>query len=282
MKLPITLGSAMNGYTRLAPISRRTFLVGAGLLVAGCSLPNPGDLTRSLPALPTNLDEIEGLMQQFGLPDLSTLGDVPGLEALAGLETPPGALAFQGPLDVSLEPGQTIPATDMRLRSATGDAAEFEIAGMTAPRRLGDSLDFDGVWPGVANVQYNLRLRVYYVAANQVRAAGVQRVVIGDVQPQAASVELRGEPATFAYMVAANTGDLFPGMTLGYAGQDTRGAVLTGLPEGEYPYRKLGDSVVWKGRLRADIEVEYQLRMLYYQDNSARIGGIALISLPRQ
>ena len=87
---------------------------------------------------------------------------------------------------------------------------------------------------------------------------------------------------TFPVVAGADTGQNFAGMTYGYAGEDPRGAVLTGLPEGEYPYRKVGDSVVWSGRLRSDIAVEYQLRMLYYQEGSARIGGVARISLPTQ
>lgn len=272
----------MNDCMRLARISRRTFLIGTTLALAGCLSPLPEELARNLPGLPTNLNEVQELMQQFGLPDLSTLGDVPGLDALAGLETPPGAIAFQGPVDVQLEPGQSVLASDIRLRRAAGDVAEFEIAGLNAARRLGDSLDYDGAWPGAANIQYNMRLRVYYLAAGQVRAAGVHRVVIENARPQAADVALRAEPMTFPYIVSANAGQQFPGMTLGYAGQESRGAVLAGLPEGEYPYRKIGDSIVWTGRLRGDVEVEYQLRMLYYQEGSARIGGIALISLPRQ
>jgi hypothetical protein len=258
-------------------------LIGAGMvLVAGCSMPLPEELARTITTLPENFEQMQGLMEEFGLPDLGALGDVPGLEALAGLETPPGALAFQGPLQVAFEVGQPVPGTDIVLRRLGEDAAEFAIAGLSAPRRLGDSLDFDGAWPTLNDVQYHLRLRVYFLSANQVRAAGVQRLVIGGVRPQVARVQIGQDAMTFPFVVSAESGQTFPGTTFGYGGEEARGARLTGLPEGEYPYRKVGDSIVWAGLLRSDVTVEYQLRMLYYQAERAQIGGIARISLPKQ
>src|SRR5690606_29099291 len=135
------------------------------------------------------------------------------------------------------------------------DAAQFEIDGLRAPRRLGDSLDFDGAWPGVNGVTYHLRLRVYHLGTRQVRAAGVQRLVVENVQPQVAMVtpDAESHDLRFPHSVTAAAGSEFAGMTFGYSGQDDRGAVLSGLPEGEYPYRKIGDSVVWSGRLTPNI-----------------------------
>jgi hypothetical protein len=69
-------------------------------------------------------------------------------------------------------------------------------------------------------------------------------------------------------------------MTIGYVAQDDRGAALSGLAEGEYPYRKLGDSVDWTGRLTPNLQVEYHLRLLYYQEANATLGGVAIVSLP--
>jgi hypothetical protein len=203
---------------------------------------------------------------------------------LAGLQTPPGAIAFQGPLELALTAGQTIVGTDIRFVEAESgaDAAQFEIAGLVAPRRIGDSLDFDGGWPGINGVSYNLRLRLYQIGNGQVRAAGVQRLVIENIAPQEANVDVEsgGHILRFPHSVTAEPGESFAGMALGYAGQESRGATLTGLPDGEYPYRKLGDSVEWQGYLAPNIAVVYHLRLLYYQDANATVGGVAVVSLP--
>lgn len=284
----------MTVYMNWAHISRRLgrllnkCVVGLLLvtLVAGCSLPA---LPQSLPelpkvpewtGLPADLGEVQDLLSELGLPDLSSLGDVPGLDALPSLTVPAGAFVLQGPLEIGLSAGDRIPGTDIALVAPGADSARFRIAGMEATRRTADSLDFDGAWPGIDGVDYTLRLRVYRLTDRQVRAAGVQRLVIRNVQPQQAAVTLSGHVMRFPHSVAADTGGTFAGMTLGYRGSQDRGGELSGLAEGEYPFRKVGDSVEWQGRLRADLPVEYRLRMLYYQDSQARLGGVALLSLP--
>lgn len=257
------------------------------VMVAGCGIPLPGggQLPVQIPGVPSDLGDLAGLMSELGIPDLSSLANVPGLEAFGGLQTPPGAISFQGPLEMSITAGQPIPATDIRLVEAESgaDAAQFEIAGLRAPRRLGDSLDFDGVWPGISGVSYHLRLRVYQIGNGQVRAAGVHRFVIENIAPQVANVNVEGAGGTtysFPHTVTSGVGEQFPGMTLGYRGQEDRGASLTGLPDGEYPYRKMGDSVEWAGLLTPNIPVVYHLRLLYYQDANATVGGVVTISLP--
>jgi hypothetical protein len=258
------------------------------LAVTGCGLSLPTRLPDTIPGVPTDWGDLGGILGELGIPDLSTLGNVPGLEALGALQTPPGAIAFQGPVEMGLSAGQTIPGTDIRFvqAEAGADAAQFEIAGLRAPRQLGDSLDFDGAWPGVSGVTYQLRLRVYQIGAGGVRAAGVQRVVIENIAPQMADVNIEANPGAgdvilrFPHSVTSDAGALFPGMTFGYKGEGERGAILQGLPEGDYPYRKLGDSIEWEGFLRPNIPVVYHLRLLYYQEANATIGGVVIISLP--
>lgn len=290
----------MRGFVKLVLTNRESGAmlrgVGAGarvfgvlwiaLLLVGCSLPLPlpTQMPVEIPGMPTNWEEIEGLMGDLGLPDLSAMEGVPGLDALSGLQTPAGAIAFQGPVEMALTPGQTIPGTDIRFveTESGGDAAQFEIAGMRAPRRVGDSLDFDGAWPGINGVTYHLRLRVYHLGSRQVRAAGVHRLVVENVQPQVGAVPASADRHVlrFPHSVMSADGAQFAGMTLRYNGVDERGAILSGLPEGEYPYRKIGDSVEWSGRLTPDLPVEYHLRLLYYQEANATLGGVVDVSLP--
>jgi hypothetical protein len=291
----------MNDYIKLAltkralprhSVRRVILRIGMACLVAvmvvGCALPLPGELPVQIPGVPSEWSELQGLLGELGIPDLSDLTNVPGLEEFSPLQTPPGAIAFQGPLELALNTGESVPGTDLLFvgAEAGADAAHFEIAGMRAPRRLGDSLDFDGAWPGVSGVTYHVRLRIYQIGNNRARAAGVQRLVIENVAPQRAEVDLEDEGTDeallrFPHSVTTAAGGTFPGMTLGYAGQEARGAILTGLAEGEYPYRKIGDSVEWAGLLRQNIPVVYHLRVLYYQDANATVGGVVIVSLPR-
>lgn len=296
MRLPITLELAMNDCIKLARIRlglrhwRGVMTTLLAFVLVGCALPVPlpSQLPVDIPGVPRDLGELQGLLGDLGIPDLSELANVPGLESLGGLQTPPGGIAFQGPLELALNAGDTIPGTDIRFVSAEAgaDAAQFEMAGMRAPRQIGDSLDFDGAWPGGDGVTYQLRLRVYQINNGRVRAAGVQRLVIENVTPQGAPVseaqlEAEGHVLRFPHSVTASAGGGFSGMTLGYSGQDARGATLTGLPEGEYPYRKIGDSVEWAGQLTPQIPVVYHLRVVYYQEANATVGGVVIVSLPK-
>ncbi len=302
MRLPTILALTMIACTSWGRIrqglgeqvGRACLTVLVAVMLVACSLPAlPERMPQlpelpqlpqvpQLPGIPTDLDQVQDLLTELGLPNLSELGDVPGLDALPALGAPPGGLVLQGPLEVSLAAGDTIPGTDIRLITPGRDVARFRIAGLEAERRIADSLDFDGAWPGIEGVTYTLRLRVYHLGERQVRAAGVQRVVIRDIQPQQGTVALSGHRLTFPHSVAADRDALFPGMTLGYRGRHERGAELTGLAATEYPYRKVGDSVVWRGRLRTDIPVEYNLRVLFYAEGSARLGGVAQIALPNR
>lgn len=271
-------------FVTLALLCMASMLAGCGLPV---SLPTelPVDIP-DIPGIPSDLGDLQGLLGELGIPDLSDLANVPGLEALVGEETPPGGISFQGPLEMSLAAGQAIPGTDIRFVEAQegADAAQFEIAGFRAPRHLGDSLDYDGAWPGISGVTYHVRMRVYTIGGGGVRAAGVHRLVVENVLPQEAVVETNPASVTlsFPHTTKSDAGQLFPGMTLGYSGQQDRGATLTGLPQGEFPYRKIGDSVEWEGRLSANLSVVYHLRLLYYQDTNATMGGVVLVSLPGQ
>jgi len=250
----------------------------------GMTLPFVGHLPDTIPGVPSDLGDLQGLIGELGIPDISALANVPGLEALTGLETPIGAISFQGPIELGLATGESISGTDIHfVDSESGSRiAQFEIAGLRSPRQLGDSLDFDGTWPRTTGVTYHLRLRLYQIGDGEVRAAGVERLIIENSAPQVANVnvETGGYALRFPLSATSKVGELFPGLTLGYGGQDDRGAILRGLPDGDYPYRKMGDSVEWAGLITPNIPVVYHLRMLYYQETNATLGGVVIVLLP--
>lgn len=238
------------------------------------------ELPVEIPGIPESLQEIPNLLEDLGLPDLSQFTDIPQLDDLPLLNAPAGAQAFRGPTERRLDVGQRIPGTDIELVAVRDEEAEFRIAGLRSIRVAGDSLDFDGDWAGLSGVSYSLRLRIYRVNESSVRVAGVQQLLVRDVEPTLGTINPDAETLSFPYTVSAGVDQRLPGLTYGYAGQDDSGARIIGLPGDEYPYRKLGDSIRWRGFLRGDIPVEYNLRVLYYSEDGLRVGGAAHIALP--
>ncbi len=258
-------------------------IVMAGVLTGclGQDLPQISDLPIAIPtnlALP-NLDNLPDYLKDLQLPDLSQIPNLPNLNDLPGLQAPENGVIFAGPTEHRVDAGQTLPGTDIQLISIGSDGAEFTIAGLRSTRRAGDSLDYDGPWPNIAGVTYNARLRIYTVGDNNVRVAGVHRLVVENVNPITGSPDLANAaqfPATFTVA----KGEVIPGTTFRYAGMDDRGAQIGGLPEGDYPYFKTGDSIVWQGTLRDDIPARNVVRVLFYTENTLQVGGIITLALP--
>jgi hypothetical protein len=257
------------------------------LLLAGCE-----DLTveapqlPDLPELPTvsvelpELPSLEEMARDLNLPDLSQISDLPQLVDLPIQQTPAGAINFNGPTERQISVGDWIPGTNMVLAAMIPEGAEFEIGSLRAIRRIGDSLDFDGPWPGVENATYSLRLRVYFVGDEGVRAAGVHQLIVYNVEPQVDPTVVLGDGTVrFPFTVGVAAGETLTGTTIRYLGSDESGGQLGGLAEGEYPYRRVGDSIVWRGRVRSDIVAEFQLRMLFYTAEQAQVGGLVTLDL---
>lgn len=256
------------------------------LLLAGCGeaklpdLPAP-DLSK-LPGIPESLRGVSNLWNDLGLPDISQVANLPALGDLPGLETPPGGIGYAGPTEARINVGEHLAGTNIVLTAVNSDGAQFEIAGQHSVRKIGDSLDFDGAWPGASGAQYTLRLRIYIVADTYIRAAGVHRLVINNIQPVMDNSTLSKTILKFPFTAGAKKGELFAGLSLRYGGSDDHGGQIGGLPEGDYPYRKIGDSILWKGHVRADIPVEYNVRMLFYNADQAQIGGVVTVAMPAQ
>lgn len=256
------------------------------VMLAGCTLPvplpgqeSPGGQEGG-PRIPGNLGELTNMLDDLGLPDLSQLANVPGIDSLPTVESIPGGIVYRGPVERKVAAGNFVPGTDLYLTRAGEAGAEFEVVGMRSVRTVGDSLDYDGPWPGLQGVEYNARLRIYQVGEGQVRAAGVHQIKIANVAPQMNEITGVNQGLKFPFTAHVAAGATIPGTTYGYAGTNERGAELTGLAADEYPYRKVGDSVRWRGNLRADIGAEYNVRILYYDSQRAQVGGIVTVAAP--
>ena len=251
------------------------------VFTAGCGghLPFAPTIPK-IPGLPSDLAKMPDLLKELGLPDLSQIGNLPGLDMLPALQQTPGVVAFRGPVEQRIAVGDSLLGTDITLVAIGKNGAQFRIAGLESVRSIGDSLDYDGAWPGANGVTFNLRLRIYQVGDSYVRAAGVQQLVVRDIQPVMQEVEVGKAAMKFPYTASVVNGQTIDGTSYGYAGMDDRGAKLFGVADTEYPYRKIGDSIQWHGLLRPDIAVDYTLRMLYYSKDNAQVGGIVAVSIP--
>lgn len=256
-------------------------------LSVACSqeeLPNISDLperVREIPGVPAALDELPGVLDELGLPDMSQVANLPEIEDLPSMQTPSGGIIYSGPTEYRVGIGERVPGTDIELVGLTEDGgAQFTIAGLRSNRSVGDSLDYDGGWTGLDSATYNLRTRIYRIGSNSVRAAGVHQLTIEDIMPVERDVNLGDHTVRFPYGSSAAAGQMFKGMTLGYVGKEERGGKIYGLPSGDYPYRKVGDSIGWRGLLRSDIPIEYAVRMVLYGESNANVGGVVKIALP--
>jgi hypothetical protein len=265
-------------------ITRRPLFVAVLLLVmllllGACNRPELPALP-SLPGLTEELRQIPEALEGLNLPDLTGV-DIPGLDSLPILTTPPGAIVFAGPTERRVVAGERVPGTDVTFEGVEESQAIFTIQGMRSPRVMGDSIIYDGSWPGLPGSRYSVHYRIYRIANDGVRLAGVQQLLILDLQPQPGAAPASAQELNFPYTDAVSTaGDTIAGTTLGYLGKYERGAQLTGLPEGEYPYRNTSDSIRWEGSLRPDVGAQFDLRMLTYGVDGARVGGTVTVTLP--
>jgi len=252
-------------------------LAATGLLTGCLGQDLPIQIPTTLPV--PNLETLPDYLKDLQLPDLSQIPNLPNLNDLPGLQAPENGVVFAGPTERRVEVGQTIPGTDIQLLSVGSDGAQFTIAGLRSTRRAGDSLDFDGAWPNIPGVSYNARLRIYTMGDNSVRVAGVHRLVVENVAPTPGTTDL-DKSAQFPFTSTVAKGDIIPGTTFRYAGTNERGAQIGGLPEGDYPYFKIGDSMVWQGTLRNDIPARFMVRVIFYSENTLQVGGVVTLALP--
>ncbi len=244
-------------------------------------LPSP----RNLPGVDELFDQLPGfdldLLGELELPDLSGIADLPQLVDLPGLDVGEGAIAFAGPTEMRIEVGESIRGTDIQLTGIVDGRAQFLFSGLRAERIAGDSLDFDGPWPNIAGVDYLLRLRVYRVTEEYVRAAGVHRLLIEGIQPiHQPAMTMQGAPLKLPYTGLAGPGSQLKGTTFGYIGQAEQGAEISGIPSGDFPFRKTGDSLRWQGMLRPDLPSLFELRIVTYAESSVQVAGIVSLQLP--
>jgi hypothetical protein len=102
------------------------------------------------------------------------------------------------------------------------------------------------------------------------------RVTVAGVNPQPGSVPAGGR---YTYKVGSGAtvrkGDRVSGTTLVYVGKADEGARFEGA--GDYPYRRMGDSVTWQGQIAPGVYLDTTLRVGAYTDEFVTLAGLATI-----
>ncbi len=197
--------------------------------------------------------------------------------------TPPGdTLTLTVPLfTTNLEPGETIPGTQLTYVGATGDAYNVRINNLPATKRVGDSFLWDGIIaPGVF-ATFNLRLTRQLFGGMPV--AGPVELIVLSPQPQELATLPAEEPRLRFTDIVINyrvpVGHQVPGTTLVYEGLSPSpgGSTDQGQFSGGqgFPYFLAGDSLVWTGQLRDNVYLRYNLRALTVSEEDVRLVGTA-------
>ncbi|MFN2136355.1 MAG: hypothetical protein ACK2UK_10400 [Candidatus Promineifilaceae bacterium] len=245
--------------TLLAPRWIRALLLPAALLILpalACRMPD-------IPAVPS----IPGVVQPTPVASPTPLGDT---------------ISYLIPAYAQrLQPGETVPGTQLTYLGDTGNGFEVSIGGQQAVKRAGDSFYWSGVIaPGVF-ANYNLRLTTGFFGGMPV--AGPVELVILFPNPQ--PLPIVDEPVArmhlgnivIDYHVPLN--HQIPGTTLVYQGLESQGlgnqsttlARIGGLSG--YPNLARGDSLVWTGVLRDNVAVRYSLRAVSFDEESLHVVG---------
>ena len=187
-----------------------------------------------------------------------------------------GTLTYSGPTEQAVRMGETIPGSNIRYVGYSDAGAEVLINDMRALKKVGDSLDWKG--SPAPGVQVEMAQRILAANAQRLQAVGTVKVTVSDVRPELATFP--DKPA-FDYKVAitytVRRGGTVPGTLISYKGKTDEGAEFAGVSG--YPYRKMGDSLAWTGRLRGNTYLDMTLRVVAYTDEFVTLGGVATLGL---
>lgn len=180
-------------------------------------------------------------------------------------------LVYSGPVEVSVDAGESIPGTDLRYLGRTEQGAQMLIGDQRAIRKVGDSLDYKG--EPVRDVRLSLALRVAWYDADRLHAVGTVELSVRNPQPQPMAVTTESRlHYTVPIQYWVDRGKAIPGTTITYQGKTDQGALLGGVDG--HPYRKTADSILWEGRLRDRVWLQLEGRTGFFDDDRLQVLGL--------
>jgi hypothetical protein len=181
-------------------------------------------------------------------------------------------LPYAGPVEIGIRKGEFLPGTGIQYLGRTEDGAQVSIDGKQALKKVGDSLDWASEM--VRGVNVDQTYRVALITEDSLHVAGTVRIIVYQPVVQAEVVNTSA-PVHFKLPVGYHVDKdaAIPGTTITYLGKTEQGAQLGNI-EG-YAYRKLGDSIVWEGKLREGVWIELVLRTALIGDSTLDVIGTA-------
>lgn len=209
-----------------------------------------------------------------------------GTQKTTDQRLPKNTLAYRGPMEESIPAGSFLPGTNIKYVGITSDkAAQINIGGQRALKRIGDSLDWKG--SPLNGVDVQMRDRILWFGDKQLQLVGTMNLTIDNVAPKPSSIPQvsdKSPPNLIVHKVPViyqvKRGETIPGTTLIYEGKTEKGVQLGGLPKDDYPYRLVGDTISWQGELRSQVYLDLLLRTVAYNDNNLDVTGWATVILP--
>ncbi len=197
---------------------------------------------------------------------------------------PDDIVTFKIPLfSKTLSPGEYVPATQLAYIGRDGPAYKVTIDGQEALKRVGDSFQWRGIIaPGVAS-HYNLRISPTFSQSDMLAIGSVE---LNIMNPVPVELDNPGGDSTAALYFSnvkidhqVVQGGQVPGTPLIFEGMTVDGARFSGV-EG-YPFRSVGDSLFWSGRLRGNVTANIEMRVASLNEERVRLIGLAEIWISR-
>jgi len=206
---------------------------------------------------------------------IRSIGGILLLSLLAGSacllgSSRPGPLVYEGPYRADLAVGEGLPGTDVRYLGVGPQGARVRIKGQEVIRLAGDSLEGEAQPHPTLAVRY--RLRIYSYDEGALHAIGTARVEIQEAQPRMGPLPEKAAvrfTAPVTYRVPRD--GVIPGTSIVYRGKEDDRARLEGLPG--YPYRKIGDSILWAGQVHPMVHLNATFRVLLIEDSWLTVAG---------
>lgn len=180
-----------------------------------------------------------------------------------------------------LSAGQRVSGTDIVFQGMENQEAIFQFPDGRSPRRVGDPLNYHGLWAGLPQTDFTRTGRIIRLTTAEVFLVSWYALTIEGATPVQQVVPWADVPL-YTVMLRTDKGHTVPGTTLLYQGRDadSGAALIEGQAGDERAQFQVMSSVNWSGQLRNDLYVRYNLRVLFYTDSFLQLGGTAALIHP--